>query len=356
MSEYGLPPAADVLELTIFGPGHGEAIAVHLGEGEWLLIDSCLNPATHEPATATYLDHMLVKAGNVRAIVASHWHDDHVRGISSLAQKYPDAEFTMSAALNSEEATAFLAAYSGANAPGLARGTTELYSVVDQKEGSVFCALHKTNVLEVVANSQNIRVTALSPTKNTFAKSTAHLAQYLPRLPGQDPISHAPEPKQNLEAIVIHIDFGGGDAMLLGADLESHAKFGWAELVVDKWCLMRQQASVYKVAHHGSKTGDHPAIWSGLLRPGVVACMTPFNRSKLPTQADKRRIKLNALAAYITSAASQRPKVAGDQLKRLKDICNNLTPVNSGFGAVRLRKKIGEQEWKVELFGNAKAL
>lgn len=42
MIDYGAAPATDEIELTLFGPGYGEAIAVHLGEGAWLLVDPCV--------------------------------------------------------------------------------------------------------------------------------------------------------------------------------------------------------------------------------------------------------------------------------------------------------------------------
>lgn len=44
MIDYGAPPAADEIEFSLFGPGYGEAVAVHLGDGTWLLIDSCIDP------------------------------------------------------------------------------------------------------------------------------------------------------------------------------------------------------------------------------------------------------------------------------------------------------------------------
>lgn len=81
MSDYGKPPAADEVEVTLFGPGFGEAIAVHLGEGSWMLVDSCIDPDSKGPASLTYLDRLNVNPANVKAIIASHWHDDHVRGI-----------------------------------------------------------------------------------------------------------------------------------------------------------------------------------------------------------------------------------------------------------------------------------
>lgn len=130
MIDYGVPPAADEIEVTLFGPGYGEAIAVHLGDGVWLLIDSCIDPDAGAPASAAYLEKIGVGQGQVRTIVASHWHDDHVRGISQLAAKYPSADFVISAVFNDKEALAFLSAYNGESSAGLARGTKELFSAV----------------------------------------------------------------------------------------------------------------------------------------------------------------------------------------------------------------------------------
>lgn len=351
---YGPPPADNEIELTVFGPGHGEAIVVHLGEGNWLLVDSCIDPNNNIPASANYLDQLGVTPNKVKAIVASHWHDDHVRGIAFLAKKYSEADFFLSAALNNDEAAAFVAAYSGIDAPGLARGTSELHSVVDQRM-HVYNALHKTIVHELSANQLHVRVIAWSPTSSAFAQSIANFVQYLPNKPGQIPITHAPEPKQNIEAVVIHINFGEEDAILLGSDLENR-KIGWGELVSNVWCQAQKKASIYKVAHHGSQNGDNEEIWTTFLQKEKIACMTPFNRSGLPTPSDKERIKLRATQAYISSGASRKADMSRDQIKRLGDICSDVELADSGFGAVRLRKKIGSQNWNTELFGNAQAI
>lgn len=352
---YNQHPAKDEIELTIFGPGHGEAIAVHLGDGNWLLVDSCIDPSNNLPASANYLDQLGVEPNKVKAIVASHWHDDHVRGISYLAQKYSQAEFSLSAVFNNKEVAAFAAAYSGIDAPGLARGTSELFKTVMQRNNVGFNLKNKI-VLELEINQLNVRVTAWSPTDKAFAQAIAHFAQYVPKKSGQEPITHAPELKPNLEAVVIHIDFGGEDAILLGSDLENHGNFGWSELVADAWCQRQKKASVYKVAHHGSQTGNHAEIWNKFLQTQRVTCMTPFNRSGLPTQVDRNRIKLDAPLSYISSGASRKADMPREQLKRLGDICSDIEQVNSGFGAIRLRKKIGGPNWNVELFGSAQIL
>ncbi len=354
MIEYGAPPAADEIEVTLFGPGYGEAIAVHLGEGAWLLVDSCIDPDSKAPASGTYLEQIGIGTGQVRAIIASHWHDDHVRGISQLAAKHPKADFVISAVFNDKEAGAFLAAYSGASSSGLATGAKELFGVIRGRE-TVFPALHRTNVFEAILNARQVRVTALSPVPAAFAQSIPRLAQYAARK--DQAINHAPELQPNLEAIALHIDVGD-DAILLGADLEDHEKYGWSAVVADQWSGARRPATAYKVAHHGSYTGDCPQVWAILLKSDTVACLTPFTLGslRLPTDADKGRLKKNAPRAYISSEASRRPEMDSRQLKRLGDMCKKLSRVDAGFGAVRLRRKISALSWDVELFGAARAL
>lgn len=353
MIDYGLAPAIDEIEITVFGPGFGEAIAVHVGDGLWFLVDSCLEPDSKLPASHHYLRSLGVGASQIKAIVASHWHDDHVRGISKLADFYPDADFLMSSALNNDEAMAFLLAHNNIAAPGLARGANELCEVLKKRQ-VVFNVHQRSSILELSACGRNIRVSALSPVPTAFAQSIAHFAQYLPNKNGGSPVNHAPELKPNLEAIAIHVDFDG-DAALLGSDLEEHHSCGWSAVVSDAWCTTRRRGSAYKVAHHGSKTGEQAEIWNSLLVQGPTISMTPFNLGsvKLPTDDDKVRIRSKSEDVFISSGASKKPQMDAAVLKRLGDLCNKLTRVNAGFGAIRLRKYIQAKSWNAELFGDA---
>lgn len=356
MSDYGKPPAADEVEVTLFGPGFGEAIAVHLGEGSWMLVDSCIDPDSKRPASLTYLDRLNVNPAHVKAIIASHWHDDHVRGISQISERYKSAEFFISSIFNDPEAASFLAAYSGSSAPGQARGTKELFDVVKQRD-AVFPVQQRSTIFERTLAGRQVRATALSPVPAAVWQSIAHMASYLPGPQGGTPIKHATELAPNIEAVVIHIDFGD-DAILLGADLEDHQVHGWSAVVADSWCKDRRPSTAYKVAHHGSRTGDTDQIWTVLLAPDPVACLTPFNRGKhrLPTEDDRTRIRARARQSYISSNATRKPDLPTDQLKRLNDIGRNFSQVNSGFGSVRLRKKRGATRWMVECFGRAQRL
>ncbi len=79
------PPNSDQIELTLFGPGFGECVAIHLGDNRWIVVDSCSDKTTGNPAVLDYFNTIgLSPQEVVKLIVISHWHDDHVRGLSKL--------------------------------------------------------------------------------------------------------------------------------------------------------------------------------------------------------------------------------------------------------------------------------
>ena len=87
------PPAVDEVEVSLIGPGFGEAVVVHAGGGDWLLIDSCVSDRPAGPASLIYLDAIGVSPSDVQVVVATHWHDDHVRGIAQVFEACENAQF-----------------------------------------------------------------------------------------------------------------------------------------------------------------------------------------------------------------------------------------------------------------------
>ena len=113
MTKTSNSPGANELELTLLGPGYGESVILHLGNGEWAIIDSCLD-SDGRPGALRYLDDIGVDpAENVVLIVASHWHDDHIRGLANLLQLCPRARFCCAAALCRKEFLGYVGALEG---------------------------------------------------------------------------------------------------------------------------------------------------------------------------------------------------------------------------------------------------
>lgn len=78
-------PGDDEVEVSLFGPGLGECVVVHLGKSEWMIVDSCVRVGEKEPVALEYLEKLGVDiATSVTMVVASHWHDDHVRDRKSV--------------------------------------------------------------------------------------------------------------------------------------------------------------------------------------------------------------------------------------------------------------------------------
>lgn len=355
MIQYGAGPGADEAEVVVFGPGYGESVAVHLGAQRWMIVDSCIDPFAKRPAALAYLTAIGVDPSCVVAVVASHWHDDHVRGIAEVAKTCATAPCILSTAFNSNEAMAFLAAYSGEANGNLSRGTRELVAVIESRE-SVQFSHQQCIVLEDHFGGRRIRVTAFSPVHAAIGVMVAAFGAKAAALEGTG-IDNAVSTSANEESVALHIDFGD-DAVLLGSDLENHPTLGWAAVVSDKWCLSQRRGSLYKVAHHGSKSGHEQGVWQSLLAPKSDAVLTPFTlgRHKIPDAQEIATVKGNAGRAFISSSAASKPRMETSQVKRLGDIVSGLKPVNNGFGAIRSRKAFGATAWTIECFGDARAL
>jgi glyoxylase-like metal-dependent hydrolase (beta-lactamase superfamily II) len=105
------PPAPDEIEVSLFGPGIGESIVVHLGLGEWMVVDSCLDSARREAAPLRYLCKIGVDVRNaVKLLVITQWHNDHILGASEVFDAAESATIVCSGALQNRELYELIAA------------------------------------------------------------------------------------------------------------------------------------------------------------------------------------------------------------------------------------------------------
>ena len=108
------PPARDEIGISLFGPGFGECIVMHLGAGDWIIVDSCRELDSKRPVALEYLAKHGVDIGkSVCRVVATHWHDDHIDGIAEVYRTAESAAFACTTAFQQTEFKDLLRNYFG---------------------------------------------------------------------------------------------------------------------------------------------------------------------------------------------------------------------------------------------------
>ncbi len=371
MSNVGLiPPRDDELEVTLFGPGFGESVVLHIGGGNWIVVDSCIHPGSPLPAALDYLFQLKVDVNEaVKLVVATHWHDDHIRGISGVLNACQSAELVISGALQVDEFLKLVALYQDrqvAKSSGVDQFSKLIELLQARKRKGVrfnpplFALADKLLYRDelVVENSvYPIRVYALSPSDATILQSKLAFGQILPRV-GENP-RRINSPTPNIASTVLWIECGP-HAILLGADLEqtSDPKTGWSVILAES-NVIAGSADLFKIPHHGSQNAHHPHVWAQLLVKDPHAILTPFSRGQkpLPSEDDVNRIVDLTPNAFITSPVRLHKERWRNRVVRdfVKDVTREMVSVNHGWGQIRLRRNLtnASEPWTVTLLGDA---
>lgn len=331
-------------EISLFGPGVGECIVIHYGEGRWFVVDSCLSPHSKNPIALEYLEALGVDvATQVTGVLVSHWHSDHIEGAYRLIRACENAVVQAPAALVSGEALNLACLYKKDPFGGTDDEIREFRKITEylKKEGQQDrFRLVKARHTFFDDRDVGARLVALSPSDVATTQAIERIRELKPGTGGRRVRLVAPS-SENLSAVALYFSFGGFVA-LLGADLEEkgNKKTGWSAVLgsgMDAELSLRQ-ASVYKVAHHGSKSAHHPSIWEQMLIERPLAITTTYSKSRLPSVDDVRRIRSLASSFIVTrdpapKKKSKRESFVERTLKRAKD----RLVINDRIGHVQLR-------------------
>jgi hypothetical protein len=358
-------PKPDEVEITLFGPGFGESLAIHLGDGRWIIIDSCIDSETGEAAALRYLDSIGVDpASSVSHVIATHWHDDHVGGLSKVVEACANATFCCAAALTSPEFLKLVTVFNKrtiAKTTGLSEIEKVLYLLMRRRaEPKYVLGDMPILTLPATSNAPEARVTALSPVNAEYVRFLQSLAQYVPT----DPTTkhRFPRPHANDISIATLVTVGNACA-LLGADLEttSSPNRGW-NAVLASTNRPADVASLFKVPHHGSVTGHHDDIWNDLLISQPVAILTPWNRgAKLPTRTDRARIESYAERSFITARGSAATRPSNYAIaKTIRESKITISGAEPRTGRITARMpfsaNIGGLDWSLDMSSEASGL
>lgn len=366
-SELGLRPAANELEVSLFGPGVGECVVAHLGAGEWAIVDSCINSETRSPVALEYLDALGVDvATGVKQVIVTHWHDDHIRGSSEVLAKAVNAKFVCSAALRRDEFKQAVAAAQRLNVKARdSSGVREFGAILTQlkerrangagaaQAGPEWARADQLLFRRVSAASvPGCEMFALSPSAATLSRGLGEIAVLLPQI--GHPKRAAVALDANETCLVLSIQMGDAVA-LLGSDLENTESTdrGWAA-VLSTTARPFTPARVFKVPHHGSLNAHHPDVWQDMLSKSPTCIVTPYSRSKLPREEDIGRMQVHAQQLFSTSPLARRAKLKDAAVQRtVNEVAKEFFPRVGRMGHVRVRLGANDTEPRVELFGAA---
>lgn len=358
-------PDSDEIEVSLIGPGFGESVVVHVGGGDWLVVDSCRSGQAEQPAAIKYLEAIGVDLDAVVAIVASHWHDDHTRGLADVVRSCRKAQVYVSAAFGYRDAMRLIELYGGAppKAAGGAREMKEVLQILEAQGRTLRTVGPHRNIYRRAATPQSpeANVNSLSPSDEAIKLSLQAMASLMPSAGGQRTALPWQGPNHNSIVLWVRV---GEVRVLLGADLEEGpANHAWTAIVDDSLRDDRP-AEIFKVPHHGSSTAHVPGVWDNMLVDRPHAVLTPFHQGsvRLPTPAGVQFICQRTDRGYITHRPSGNPPpVRRDPTteKTIREAGIRLRQRAFPPGQVRLRRHgllSPEGEWEVALMGESSAL
>ena len=331
---------------------------MHLGHGQWMLVDSCLD-ADRRPAALAYFDRIGVSAEQVVLVVATHWHDDHIRGLAQVVRACSRADFSYSLAMNTEEFASLVGAHSERAQMDSSSGVAEFAGIADlfreRQNSSLRPAMESRRLWHRDAPGPPVVVEALAPCDAAVSQAQKELAGLLPAENSTKKAVLAPKP--NHASVVLWVSCGEA-RLLLGADLEEtqNPETGWTA-VLDR-CRLSSLASVFKVPHHGSPTADQPRVWTEALCERPWALVAPYGNSGLPSAADQKRLVSRTDRAYLTAPPKRgRRKRAKAVERTLKEMQAQPVSIDPPMGHIRLRCDTEtDSDWSVSLFDPARQI
>lgn len=355
-------PAVDEIEITIFGPGYGESILLHVGSGHWIIIDSCLdNDGT--PAAISYLKEIGVSPAAVRVVAATHWHDDHIKGLPETLRACGNARFCIGAALTRKEFLAFLIDHDERPVTKLDRGGTQLLEclrIMKGRSDSIKPLSEDTIILDFdeddLDHKLKVELRALSPSGAQFSNFLTRIASIVAQQEGA-PKTRIVDPGRNDLSVAMLLVIGG-QAILLGADLEQilDASMGW-KAVVGARKGRKPLAHIFKVPHHGSDGAHNDDVWEHLLEREPVSIITPWRRGGrfLPKESEILKVKELSSQVFVTSTRDKgfKNNYTRDVLKAIKTSESSFSSAIKAGGRVTLRWRPPVSEVDVQLFNGA---
>ncbi len=358
LSDQTKPGVADII-LFGTGGGYGEAILIHFGNGDWVAVDSCINPNTGISIPLEYLKENNVKESDLKLIICTHWHDDHIKGLSQLLNFGVNSEFSCSKANDFEK---FCYAIKIDSQRPSSRSTKEF-----EKCHNILLKRGESPVMSypdrVLYQNDKDSIISLSPSDESLNEFDQYLSQILVDLKGLNKDIDAQNPNHYSTALQVKLE---SHTAILGADLETtnNRKTAWTAILDNSKTLVKDPSPKYfKISHHGSKTGYSNEFWDLIFDNELNGTMTPWTLggNSLPKDDMISLFKGKTRNLFITSdyVVGRKPKKRDRIADRtIKEFNNTISEIKFNFGMVKssIIKSNEGSKWETKLHGSAKSL
>jgi len=285
---------------------------MHIPEYGWAVVDSFrvrhdTAKSRKVPVAKAYLERLTPATGSVKALLLTHWHEDHTAGAAELVAFYADSlEFVgLPPAFSARELGSYVAGLLGDDLA--AKKVRDLLSVMTELDK--LPDLHRLILVESVSvplGTATCKIDCLSPSESDLRHHASSLACLDPKYTG-------PRPKVadvNSASVVMAVNCRDV-RVLLGSDLDvgDGPNRGWHAVV--KHYAHALAADLVKIPHHGSSTSYLEDAWrlhgSEGQPEGVV---TPFPAAgkgeALPRPEILEKVAKHCSEVFLTSPAPAR--------------------------------------------------
>ena len=255
-------------EITILGTGggYGESCVIHLGSQKWIVIDSCIDPITKKSIPLQYLERIGVNTNfDVELIICTHWHEDHILGLSQLLKNCSNAKFSFAKA---NDRPKFLKMVS-LDYEKIAKEATfsstkefvECLEIMEKRNPSGVLLSQPDRILfSLNVGDFNNQVISLSPSDSAIHQFDLYISTLITDYGKTNRRIVPLSPNFNSVAIFLKL---GYHRAILGGDLETdlgNPTIGWED-IVRKSQALDNKSTFIKVPHHGSENGYHDGLW-----------------------------------------------------------------------------------------------
>ncbi len=346
-------PNLDQFEVVVFGRQIGECILIH-SKSKWIIIDSALERLTKRPFPLAYFESIGASPSDIQLIIATHWHDDHIKGISDLLGNAENAQFLTTRCIFDKpfyRLALHAKKYSGPSGSGLDE-FREVAKILEQRNQPF---LQGAEGIVKRFPSLDLELTCLSPSNFACQRASAEIANLIP-IEGCR-FNRVKSVSPNDMSVATWISWNGRN-ICLGADLENISKAGEGWNAVCSFLKSQapnEKAEILKVPHHGSITGWNDTFWKDHFSSDF-AVVTAYTRQSEPLPKREDVERMASYSKRLIATTDPKPsKLRGFEnstLRQLKDITNWVHDLGQKEGLVRFRISSNETEWQVDKWQN----